>query len=351
MYGPFVPHARRLLRDHGVGLTLVDVGARNGITELAAVAPFVDAYGFEPNPEEYEKLVAGTTDASVVGQVTPPYRSIRYSPLAVGAVPGRARFFVTRGPGAAGLLEPNVGALQEIRWRGREFAQGFGQEVFTVRQEIEVEVARLDDVARSAGITSVDLLKIDVEGSEYDVLTGAADLLARTAVIKSEVCFVEFRRGQRLFSDVDLLLRPRGFELLRYEILPEQVGFKERTAGWTFGATLGFPERYGQPLQAEAIYVNRRIVDHDRALAQAIVLLDLRYVDEALHVLRHRAAAGDDPLAHELAAFRGTLPHRAAEVTARTLMTLRGLAHPAAALRRWLGWRRLERRGVKRPTL
>jgi FkbM family methyltransferase len=346
VYPDFVAHARRLLRDRGVSLQFIDVGSRNGVIELAALAEFVDAYGFEPNPDEYRKLMAGTTDASIVGQVSPPYRSLRFSPLAVGDAPGHTRFFVTRGPGAAGLLEPNPEVLRQIRWKGREFAGSFAEEVFTVQREIEVEVVTLRDFARDAGIDHVDYLKIDVEGSEYEVLVGADDLLRRTGVVKVEVCFVEFRHGQRLFSDIDLYLRARGFDLLRYEILPEQIGFKERTAGWTFGSALGFPERYGQPLQGDAIYVNGRITDRDRALAQAMVLLDLRYLDEALHILRTRAGIREDRLLQGLATFRGTLPHRAADRAARLLLALRSLAAPVRTFRRWQGWRELERRGI-----
>lgn len=349
MYRQFVRQAHRLLRERDLTLRLVDVGARNGVTDLADLAPFVDAIGFEPNPDEYRKLVTGSTDAAVVGQRTPRYRSLEHSPLALGAAAGRLRFFITRGAGAAGLLEPDVAGLQRIRWKGREFAKGFGAEVFAVDREVEVDVVTLRDFAGDRGILYIDLLKIDTEGSEYDVLTGAGDLLERTGVVKVEVCFVQMRHGQRLFSEVDLLMRARGFELLRYEVLPEQVGFKERTRGWTFGSSLGIPERFGQPLQAEAIYVNERVTDPARALAQALVLLDLRYVDEAMHVLRTRAEAVGDPLLRELGAFRGTLPHRAADAAARVLMVIRRLASPGATLRRWRGWKKLRARGARPP--
>ena len=42
-------------------------------------------------------------------------------------------------------------------------------------------------------------------------------------VIRVEVCFIPFRKDQKLFSDVDVLLRPYDFDLLRYEIDPHQI--------------------------------------------------------------------------------------------------------------------------------
>src|SRR5688500_9822419 len=97
------PHAERLLRERAVELTFVDVGARNGVLELRDVAPFVRAWGFEPNPDEFEKLVTGNTDLARIGNVRPPaYRSLEYRQVALGDRNGTTEFYVTPGPGAAG---------------------------------------------------------------------------------------------------------------------------------------------------------------------------------------------------------------------------------------------------------
>src|SRR5579862_2197389 len=94
MYSALVPHVRRLLQEHDASITFVDVGARNGSLELAAICDVVDAYGFEPNPDEYEKLLSGKTDASRIGAVAPPFRSLRYLPYAVSDTNGTAQFHV-----------------------------------------------------------------------------------------------------------------------------------------------------------------------------------------------------------------------------------------------------------------
>lgn len=289
MYPPFIPHAKKLLSDNGIKLTFVDIGSRNGIIELASIAEFVDAYGFEPNPDEYNKLVKGETDASKIGIKQPKYNSISFSPYAVGNVSGCFPFYVTKGPGAAGMLKPNIERLEEIHWQGFSFKKNLAEDIFAIEKVVDVKIDTLNSFAKEKSLSYVDYLKIDVEGFEYEVLEGAGDLLNNVGVIKVEVCFIPMREKQKLFSDVDILLRRYGFDLLRYEISSVQIGLKERTTSWSFGPTVGFPERFGQPMQADAIYVNRSISDKKRCIAQAAVLLDKNYLDEALFILRNRA--------------------------------------------------------------
>lgn len=305
MYQPFILYAHRLLRDRDETITFVDVGSRNGVLELASLAEFVHAFGFEPNPDEYKKLVSGKTDASRFGIHSPRFRSLSYAPYALADESGKKSLYVTLGPGAAGMLPPNEERLREIRWKGETYKRNFGDDVFPVEKTVEVEVKTLQDFAKEKSLSFFDYLKIDVEGSEYEVLRGAGDLLHSTGVIKVEVCFIPFRKGQKLFSHADLLLRDFGFDLLKYEISPAQIGFKERTESWSFGPTIGFPERYGQPLSCDAIYVNRSLKDPKRILAQAMVLLEKNYLDEALFILQHRAGIEEKEFFELLRTYRG----------------------------------------------
>jgi FkbM family methyltransferase len=336
---------RRLLADAAVTLTFLDVGARNGVIELAELAPFVDAYGFEPNSREFAKLESGETGTRLIGIPPPPYRSLTHVPYALGERDGRATLYITRATGAAGLREPNLERLREIRWKAKRFRRSLGDDYFEVVATEEVEVRTLESFAAGAGLESVDYLKVDVEGTEYEVLEGAGALLGRTGVVRVEVCFIPFRIGQRLFSNVDLLLRGHGFDLLRYEILPAHVGYKVRTAPVTWGPAFGFPDRYGQPLQADAVYVNRGVVDPGRAVAQAAALIDLNYLDEAAFVLERRGGAPDAALVELLRSYSDVRPqHRLMRAASHALEVGRKVRHPAAAVKAWRGWREDRRR-------
>jgi len=343
----FLPQVRSLIEDRRLLFTFVDVGSRNGVLELADIAPYTTAYGFEPNPEEYDKLLTGNTDASKFGLIAPAFRKLTYLPYAISDTCGTALLYVTRGPGACGLLEPNFERLREIKWKGQRFHPNIGDDVFPVVRMEPVEVRTLESFAREHAIEHLDYLKIDVEGCEHEVLTGAGDLLRKVSVIKVEVCFIPFRRDQKLFSHIDLLLRDFGFDLLRYEIVPSQIGYKEREQPFTFGPSVGFPDRFGQPLSADAIYVNRGVDEETRAARQAILLIEKNYLDEALFVLKTKVRYVDRALLDELTLHRGDLKTRMIELGVRCYRQLVKLSRPWKSLRNWYGWRELARKNAR----
>jgi hypothetical protein len=201
------------------------------------------------------------------------------------------------------VLEPDLERLREIVWKGRSYKKNFADDIFANYNKICVEAQTLDPVASKNSMTHIDYLKIDVEGSECEVLDGSRALLPSTGVIKVETCFIPFRKGQKLFSHVDLLLREFDFDLLGYEIHPAQVGYKERNSP-VMDVPAGYPDPYGQALSGDAVYVNRSITDPDRAFAQAVVLLEKNYIDEALHVLRTKTTVQDPHFINLLATER-----------------------------------------------
>jgi hypothetical protein len=86
-------------------LLTVDVGARNGMqllpTYYSANSTLI---GFEPNPAEYEKLIAKNTDAHKAGAHIPQFKAEEYHQCAIWDSNGDHEFFVTVGPGAATLM-------------------------------------------------------------------------------------------------------------------------------------------------------------------------------------------------------------------------------------------------------
>ena len=75
-----------------------------------------------------------------------------------------------------------------------------------------VAVTTLDELKRRHGIDAVDLVKIDVEGSELGVLRGAGEVL-RTA----RTLFVEAHRGFCTRGDLEQILSPLGFTLISWD--------------------------------------------------------------------------------------------------------------------------------------
>jgi len=77
-----------------------------------------------------------------------------------------------------------------------------------------VSTTRLDALLEVGGIEAPALLKIDVQGHEYEALEGATAILPAFDQIVSEVSFAELYEGQRLAGDVTALLHEAGFALV-----------------------------------------------------------------------------------------------------------------------------------------
>lgn len=137
------------------GEVFVDVGANIGAWTLAA-AHAVGSEGrvltFEPAPRVADTL-RKTLRANRL-------RHVKLYEMALAESSGRRRFSVERdntGGSRLGLMSDDA---------HRSFEQ------------IDVMTARLDDVVRSEKLPRLDVMKIDVEGFEYDVLRGSQDVLS-----------------------------------------------------------------------------------------------------------------------------------------------------------------------------
>ncbi len=77
----------------------------------------------------------------------------------------------------------------------------------------EVRVCRLDDWCRDEGIepSQVDILKMDVQGSELAALSGAETIVRTVRIVLLEVAFVPFYRDCPLFDDIESFMLKHGF--------------------------------------------------------------------------------------------------------------------------------------------
>lgn len=127
----------------------IDVGAHKGeiLDNFLTLAPKGWHFAFEPIPQLYQQLV------SKYGNKVTIY------PYALSAEEGKTQFNVV-------VDDPAYSGLQQREYRKRD-----------VRiEKIEVEKRRLDDVILQRN-HKIDLIKIDVEGGEFDVLKGAKGIL------------------------------------------------------------------------------------------------------------------------------------------------------------------------------
>ncbi|MBS0363498.1 MAG: FkbM family methyltransferase [Proteobacteria bacterium] len=140
---------------------IFDVGANAGqtVAELREVFPTAQIYSFEPIPATFEKLKRNTIKDLRCEAIN----------IAMGAVSGSLK--MTAGP-IDGQNTANVSAKPDA-------------------PTVEVSVQTVDGFCAERGIGRIDLLKIDTEGFEMSVLTGAANMLG-SGKIKMVLAECEF---------------------------------------------------------------------------------------------------------------------------------------------------------------
>lgn len=206
--------------------------------------------GFEPNPAEFAKL----QDRSG------PYRYLNKF-LGTG---GPATFHTTYYPGCSSLFtpDPNVIDLFDTIRASRP------ADNFSIEKSESVQTTRLDDIA---GL-EIDYIKLDVQGSELDILRHGIAKLKQTVVIESEVAFLPLYKDQPLFGDIQLFLKGQGFVL-----------HKLIDCGGRALRPFSQPNRLmpmSQLLWADAIFVRdftRLETYQDEALLKGAAILDLVY--------------------------------------------------------------------------
>lgn len=172
----------------------VDCGAR-GEDEHPFVAAFSGAryLGFEADKAECEALQSRAK------------KGYTFFPVAVGRKNEELPFYITSNPACCSFLKPNFDFLNQYQ----DLAHNF-----EIRETIKLATVMLDDYLPQAGITNVDFMELDTQGTELDILLGAERLLKESVLgLKIEAEYSHFYVNQPLFADLDAFARSCGFVL------------------------------------------------------------------------------------------------------------------------------------------
>ena len=180
--------------DPQIPLTYIDIGAMGGVSLYwKKLEKYCRMVAFEPDDREFSRLKSG--------------KAVTYLPYVLYHSSQPLRFYVSRDSGKSSVYPPNAAVLKDFPDTGR----------YEIVREVDFpkeKVKTLDEALQGAGIKDADFIKIDTQGSELDILKGAASSLNRLCGIELEVEFVALYRGQALFRDIDAFLDAHGFQLI-----------------------------------------------------------------------------------------------------------------------------------------
>ena len=256
----------------GRPLTVVDAGARNGFTLLPQLHAFMNMYAFEPDTQSVDKLRKHYASA--------PFRNTAVLDIALSDKSGKAKFYQTNHPSMSSLLRSDTANMR--RYTGRMKDSGSWIKDIDVRAETEVTTETLDYFAASQQISYIDFLKLDTQGSELNILHGAADLLRNKniGVVYTEVMFVPMYEGQSCFTEIDLWMRHCGYVLADLRMYPEVAEYLDRS---TSGRV---HEKPHAGLGGDAIYIPLDKASVKQPASIAILLAALGYFSLAEDMLQ-----------------------------------------------------------------
>ena len=187
---------------------IIDGGAHHGAAAdaLSRLLPGSEIHCFEPDPESCKVLQSQYShrfDIRIVG-------------AALGERSGSASLHVNSSRATNSILPFNSGKQEEL------------ESLCSAVEEIDVTVTTIDHYCRENGITRVDLIKLDLQGYDYNALLGAESVLEHANAVMVEVLFEEIYKGCQLFPEMLRFMNAKGYKLytlsgLRYGANDELV--------------------------------------------------------------------------------------------------------------------------------
>lgn len=181
--------AKKLMKNP---INYADIGARGGLLDF--LEPFEDLLNtiyFEPDVEEFEKMKKQylSRKATIFNAAVSDSNSMK-------------TLYLTKKRGGSSLLHPS-GSMIGMMAIGSE-----GTNRFLVEETIQIQTRRLDEVVKFEE-TQIDLLKIDTQGSEFEILTALG--AHRPFLICAECATTEIYKGQKSMFVVGALLENLGY--------------------------------------------------------------------------------------------------------------------------------------------
>ncbi|MEC8599807.1 MAG: FkbM family methyltransferase [Bacteroidota bacterium] len=173
-------------------LNFIDVGAAEDIhPRWKRISKYVDYIGFEPDKRSRELLLKYDD-----------CKSYKIYPYALWNKKQKLNINFTKEPRVSSSYVPNYKFLNQFKRPER----------FEIESNVKVDATDLDNLK----IKGIDFIKIDVQGGELNIISGAETSLKDCIGLELEVEFLELYEKQPLFGDLQNKLSKFGFEFIDF---------------------------------------------------------------------------------------------------------------------------------------
>jgi FkbM family methyltransferase len=172
-------------------INLVDVGAAGSIEpRWKSFSRFIKYVGFEPDER-----------SSILLHSNSNFFGYKIYPFGLWSTSGKISFNLTSDPQLSSFFTPNYQILNKFPNSPR----------FSILHTTTIECKKLDVID-----CDKDFIKIDVQGGELEILSGAKQSLKSVIGCEVEVEFLPLYTGQPLFGDISKWLTEENFEFIDF---------------------------------------------------------------------------------------------------------------------------------------
>lgn len=178
-----------------------DVGARGQLSApwSTLLKDKISIYGFEPDVEECARLERGIPNA-------------RFFPSGLWSKKETRPFHLNKNPYTSSMYEPNTELIQNFEsqhWVNRVPAQTF-----------QTACDSLDHILQNEDPSkSPDFIKIDTQGSEFQILRGAKEVLSSYApLVLTETWLIEVYKNAETSDEILGLMKSYGYIAIDYNL-------------------------------------------------------------------------------------------------------------------------------------
>jgi len=172
-------------------ITLLDVGARNvSVEELMPLQKHLRYIGFDADSEEVNRLNSQKNQ----------FKTSQFIASFVGKENEVVKFGLHYNAGESSIFPFENYYNKWFRGGNEDY----------VKEYIELRSNSLDELIDE----DVDVIKLDTQGTEYEIIENAKKCLNSALIVELEVEFIQMYQGQKLAHNVFEIMHNMGFELL-----------------------------------------------------------------------------------------------------------------------------------------